>query len=51
MAERRQGRYRYYELAADGPVLDALAFLQSILRVGVADAAATATRPAVGPAG
>jgi ArsR family transcriptional regulator, arsenate/arsenite/antimonite-responsive transcriptional repressor len=51
VAERRQGRYRYYELAADGPVLDALAFLQSILRVGVADAAATATRPAVGPAG
>ena len=51
VAERRQGRYRYYELAADGPVLDALAFLQSILRVGVADAAAATTRPAVGPAG
>jgi ArsR family transcriptional regulator, arsenate/arsenite/antimonite-responsive transcriptional repressor len=49
VAERRQGRYRYYELAADGPVLDALAFLQSILRVGVADPAAT-TQPAVGPA-
>ena len=47
VAERRQGRYRYYELAADGPVLDALAFLQSILRVGVADAASAATQPAV----
>ena len=53
VAERRQGRYRYYELAADGPVLDALAFLQSILRAGMADAAAaaSATPPAVGPAG
>jgi len=47
--ERKQGRYRYYELAADGPVLDALAFLQSILHVGVSDAAAATTQPASPP--
>jgi len=40
--ERKQGRYRYYALAADGPVRDALAFLQSLLNVGVSDAAAMA---------
>lgn len=38
--ERKQGRHRYYELSADGPVLDALAFLHSILRAGMEDAAA-----------
>lgn len=47
--ERKQGRYRYYELAADGPVLDALAFLQSILHLGVSDAAAATTQPASPP--
>lgn len=49
--ERKQGRYRYYELAADGPVRDALAFLQSILHVGVSDAAAATTQPAGLPDG
>ena len=44
--ERKQGRYRYYEVAADGPALDALAFLQSILHLGVSDAAAATTQPA-----
>jgi ArsR family transcriptional regulator, arsenate/arsenite/antimonite-responsive transcriptional repressor len=43
--ERREGRFRYYELAADGPVRDALAFLQSILRVGVSDAATATAQP------
>jgi ArsR family transcriptional regulator, arsenate/arsenite/antimonite-responsive transcriptional repressor len=47
--ERKQGRFRYYELAADGPVLDALAFLQSILHLGVSDAAAATTQPADAP--
>jgi len=47
--ERKQGRYRYYGLAADGPVLDALAFLQSILHLGVSDAAAATTQPASPP--
>lgn len=47
--ERKQGRYRYYRLAADGPVLDALAFLQSILYTGVSDAAAATTQSASPP--
>lgn len=47
--ERKQGRFRYYELAADGPVLDALAFLQSILHLGVSDAVAATTQPADAP--
>ncbi|MGV9869229.1 metalloregulator ArsR/SmtB family transcription factor [Rhodococcus koreensis] len=29
--ERREGRYRYYSLDPEGPVRDALAFLQGIL--------------------
>lgn len=48
--ERKQGRFRFYELAADGPVLDALAFLQSILHMGVSDAAAATAQP-IGQAG
>lgn len=34
--ERREGRYRYYSLDPEGPVQDALGFLQSILSQGVA---------------
>ena len=33
--ERREGRYRYYSLHPQGPVQDALGFLQSILTQGV----------------
>ncbi|HEY4022169.1 MAG TPA: metalloregulator ArsR/SmtB family transcription factor [Pseudonocardiaceae bacterium] len=47
--ERKQGRFRYYRLAADGPVRDALAFLQSILRMGVSEAAAATTQPVSPP--
>ena len=47
--ERKQGRYRYYGLAADGPMRDALAFLQSILHAGVSDAAVATTPQARSP--
>lgn len=33
--ERRAGRYRYYALHPDGPVQDALGYLQAILSQGV----------------
>lgn len=33
--ERREGRYRYYSLHPDGPVQDALGYLQTILSQGV----------------
>lgn len=36
--ERKEGRYRYYSLHPEGPVQDALGFLQSILSQGVAPA-------------
>lgn len=36
--ERKQGRFRYYSLHPEGPVQDALTFLQSILAQGVAHA-------------
>lgn len=39
VVERREGRYRYYALHPDGPVLDALGFLQSILAQGASPAA------------
>lgn len=49
VVERREGRYRYYALHPDGPVLDALGFLQSILAQGASPAAtgSPATSPAV----
>lgn len=33
--ERRVGRFRYYSLHPDGPVQDALGFLQTILSQGI----------------
>jgi ArsR family transcriptional regulator, arsenate/arsenite/antimonite-responsive transcriptional repressor len=36
IVERKEGRYRYYSLDPEGPVQDALGFLQSILSQGVA---------------
>ncbi|WP_051194440.1 ArsR/SmtB family transcription factor [Nocardia jiangxiensis] len=33
--ERREGRFRYYSLHPDGPMQDALGFLQSILAQGL----------------
>lgn len=35
VAERRDGRYRYISLQPDGPVRDAMSFLQGILRSGI----------------
>jgi DNA-binding transcriptional ArsR family regulator len=35
IAERRDGRYRYVSLEPDGPVRDAMSFLQGLLRSGL----------------
>jgi ArsR family transcriptional regulator len=35
VVERRDGRFRYYSLHPEGPVQDALGFLQTILSQGV----------------
>lgn len=47
IVERREGRYRYYSLDADGPVRDVLQFLENLLGSSLAalkPAAAAAAR-------
>jgi ArsR family transcriptional regulator, arsenate/arsenite/antimonite-responsive transcriptional repressor len=44
VAERRDGRYRYYSLDPAGPTRDALIFLQGLLGSGL-----SGLRSAVGP--
>lgn len=43
IVERKEGRYRYYSLHPDGPVQDALGYLQAILSQGVSRGTGNAT--------
>jgi ArsR family transcriptional regulator, arsenate/arsenite/antimonite-responsive transcriptional repressor len=52
VAERRDGRYRYYSLDPAGPTRDALIFLQGLLGSGLSglrSAAGPLAQPADGP--